>query len=73
MIKAGKIYATVAQNTYNQGYWAMMLMYSYTHNLVEPFTDWKEREGTGGSPLPPYINTGMDFLTAENCEYFSVE
>lgn len=70
MIKAGKIDATVAQNTYNQGYWAMMLMYTYTHNLADPFTDWKE---SGNSPLPPYINTGIDFLTAENCDAFSVE
>lgn len=70
MIKAGKIYATVAQNTYNQGYWSMMMLYSYCHDLVDPFTDWKE---TGASPLPPYINTGIDFLTADNCEAFSVE
>ena len=70
MIEAGKIHATVAQNTYNQGYWAMMMMYSYTHDLVDPFTDWRENDG---SPLPPYINTGVDFLTKGNVAAFSVE
>ncbi len=70
LIKAGKLHATVAQNTYNQGYWAMMMMFSYTHSLVDPFTSWKE---DGGSPLPPYINTGVDLIKADNTDAFSVE
>lgn len=70
LIIAGELYGTIAQNTYNMGYWAMMNMYAYTHGLTDPFSDWKE---AGNSPLPPYINTGVDVVTAENVQSFVVE
>lgn len=69
LIRAGKLYGTVAQNTFNMGYQAMMQMYSYTHGLVNPYNNWK-KEGT--SPLPPYINTGVDIVTKDNVDAFIV-
>jgi len=69
LIKAGKIYGTVAQNTFNMGYWAMMEMYAYTHGLVAPFNNWKAEKL---SPLPPYINTGVDIVTKDNADAFIV-
>ncbi len=68
-IKSGEIYGTVAQNTFNMGYWAMMEAYAYTHDLVDPFSDW---ESKGTSPLPPFVNTGVDIVTAENADSFVV-
>jgi ribose transport system substrate-binding protein len=69
LIKAGRLYGTVAQNTFNMGYWAMMQMYAYTHNLVDPFNNW---EAEKLSPMPPYINSGVDIVTAENADAFIV-
>ncbi|MDR1930190.1 MAG: substrate-binding domain-containing protein [Treponema sp.] len=69
LIKAGKLYGTVAQNTFNMGYWAMMQMYAYVHGLVDPFNNW-EVERT--SPMPPYINSGVDIVTANNADAFVV-
>jgi ribose transport system substrate-binding protein len=69
LIKAGKIYGTVAQNTFNMGYWAMMEMYIYTHTLVSPFNNWKAEKI---SPLPPYINSGVDIVTKQNADAFVV-
>jgi ribose transport system substrate-binding protein len=69
LIKAGDLYGTVAQNTYNMGYWAMMMMYAYKHNLTNPFTGWKSGNL---SPLPPYVNSGVDVCTKENVDDFVV-
>ncbi len=69
-IKGGQLYGTVAQNTYNMGYWAMMNLYAYKHNLINPFSDWKSK---GISPMPPFINTGVDIVTADNADFFVVK
>jgi ribose transport system substrate-binding protein len=69
LIKAEKLHGTVAQNTFNMGYQAMMQMFSYTHGLVNPYNNWKEE---GLSPLPPYINTGVDIVTKDNADAFIV-
>ncbi len=68
-IKSGEIYGTVAQNTFNMGYWAMMEAYANHHKLVDPFSDWQEK---GSSPLPPFINTGVDIVTSDNVDSFVV-
>ena len=69
LIRAGKLTGTVAQNTFNMGYWAMMQMYAYKHGLVDPFNNW---EAEGLSPLPPYINSGVDIVTKNNVDAFVV-
>jgi ribose transport system substrate-binding protein len=69
LIKADQLYGTVAQNTYNMGYWGMMSMFAYTHNLVNPFSAWKTDKT---SPLPPFINSGVDIVTKANADSFVV-
>jgi ribose transport system substrate-binding protein len=69
LIKADKLYGTVAQNTFNMGYWAMIEMYIYTHTMVSPFNNWKAEKI---SPLPPYINSGVDIVTKQNADAFVV-
>ncbi|MDR1133601.1 MAG: substrate-binding domain-containing protein [Synergistaceae bacterium] len=68
-IKAGELYGTVAQNQFNMGYWAMMEMYAYVHGLVSPFNNWQAEKI---SPLPPYINSGVDIVTKDNADAFYV-
>jgi ribose transport system substrate-binding protein len=68
-ISAGELYGTVAQNTFNMGYWAMMQMYVYAHDLVDPFNNWRAEKV---SPMPPYINSGVDVVTKANASSFVV-
>lgn len=66
-IKAGEVAATVAQGSYNQGYWAMNLLYQYKHKLMNPIKGWDK---SGLNPLPPYIDTGVFVITKENVDMF---
>ncbi len=53
MIKNGQIEATVAQGTYNMGYWSMNFLYQLAHKL--PAKD-----------LPGFIDTGTTIVTKDN-------
>ncbi len=66
-IKDGSIYATVKQGAYNMGFWSMQFLFATKNNLVNPVDGWREN---GLSPLPPYVDTGVDIVTAENLDAF---
>lgn len=67
MVKSGQVYATMALDAYSLGYWSMVSLYMARHELVNPISDWKE---TGRSPLPPFIDTGVTVVTAENADAY---
>lgn len=54
-IKAGDIAGSIIQNTYNMGYWSMMIMYNKKHNLQD-------------ATLPMFIDVGYDMCTIENVD-----
>lgn len=60
MIKSGQIEATVAQGTYNMGYWSMKFLYELAHDLPE-------------NALPGFIDTGITIVTKENVENYYVK
>ena len=66
-IKAGTCDATVAQGSYNEGYWAMHMLYHAVHELPNPVNNWKEN---GMNPLPVNIDTGVNIVNAENVDSF---
>ncbi|MDP9750426.1 substrate-binding domain-containing protein [Thermoanaerobacter pentosaceus] len=67
-IKAGVIDATIAQGTWNMGYWGMMFLYHLKHDLVRPIDgDWKTARV---APLPPIVDTGVNVVTKDNVDYF---
>ena len=68
LIREGKIYGTVAQNTYSMGYWGLSMLFHTAHGLVNPISDWKTRPGA--SPLPPYVNTGIDIVVKDSAKDF---
>jgi ribose transport system substrate-binding protein len=68
MIKNGEVWATGGQNTYLMGYFAMICLYHVAHDLINPLNDWKENPDV--SPLPPFINTGLEIVTQENVDHF---
>lgn len=67
-IKAGVIDATIAQGTWNMGYWGTNFLFNIKHNLVKPIDgDWK---GAKVAPLPPTVDTGVNVVTKDNVKFF---
>lgn len=64
MVKDGTINATLAQGTWNMGYWSLLELFHLHHDLVQS-------DGMYGvRPLPPYIDTGVTVVTQENVDNF---
>lgn len=66
-IKAGDVAATIAQGSYNMGYWSMNFLFQLKHELMNPIEGWKKN---GLNPLPPYVDTGVNVITKENADLF---
>jgi len=68
MVKDDTIYAAIMPNVVQQGYWSMMTLFVYNHNLVDPMNDW---EASGESIVNiPYFDNGLNIVTKENADYF---
>ncbi len=68
MVKDGTIYAAIMPNVVQQGYWSMMTLFVYNHNLVDPMNDW---EVSGESSVNiPYFDNGLNIVTKDNADYF---
>ncbi|GGH40412.1 substrate-binding domain-containing protein [Paenibacillus segetis] len=67
MVKDGVISATMAQGTWNMGYWSLMQLFHLKNALVEPVADWQQAQVP---PLPTYIDTGISVVTKSNVEHF---
>lgn len=64
MIKEGTISATIAQGTWNMGYWSLQYLFHLHHGLTIPSpTDSGEV-----SPLPVEVNTGISIVTKDNVD-----
>jgi len=60
MVKDGTIAATIAQGTYNMGYWSMNFLYHLKHELPE-------------KDLPNFVDTGIIIVTKDNVDDFYVK
>lgn len=67
MVKDGVISATMAQGTWNMGYWSLMQLFHLRNSLVEPVADWRQAQVP---PLPTYVDTGISVVTKSNVEHF---
>jgi ABC-type sugar transport system, periplasmic component len=67
MVKSGTIAATLAQGTWNMGYWSLMHLFHLRHELTVPMSDWRS---SGVPPLPEYVDTGITVVTPANVDYF---
>jgi ribose transport system substrate-binding protein len=70
LIKEGTITASVAQGTWNMGYWSMMFLYTLHHDLVNPVDGWKDKNI---NPLPPSVDTGTNMVTKDNVDAFYIK
>lgn len=67
MVKEGTIAATMAQGTWNMGYWSLMHLFHLHHDLLQPTADWREAQV---APLPTYVDTGITIVTRSNVDSF---
>jgi ribose transport system substrate-binding protein len=70
LIKEGTIIFTLYENTWSMGFWTMTMLYDMAHGLVNPPNGWKE---AGISPLPPYVNTGINIIDKSNADLFYIK
>lgn len=66
MVRQGEIAATLAQGTWNMGYWSLLYLYHLHHGLVTPDSG----QTADASPLPVYVDTGITVVTQENVENY---
>ncbi len=67
MVKSGTISATLAQGTWNMGYWSLMHLFLLRNELVEPMPNWRE---SNVPPLPTYVDTGITVVTRSNVDNY---
>jgi len=67
MVRDGTIAATMAQGTWNMGYWSLMHLFHLHHGLARPVPDW---ENADVPLLPTYVDTGISVVTRDNVEHY---
>lgn len=64
MIREGSISATIAQGTWNMGYWSLQYLFHLHHDLTIP----SPAASGDVSPLPVGVDTGISIVTPENVD-----
>ncbi|MBN2472925.1 MAG: substrate-binding domain-containing protein [Anaerolineae bacterium] len=67
LIDSGELDATLAQGTWQMGFWGMMMLYMVRNGYIKSVSDW---QAAGIPPLPPNVDTGVVVITAENSQYW---
>jgi ribose transport system substrate-binding protein len=67
LIDSGQLGATLAQGTWQMGFWGMMFMYMVRNGLIESVADW---QSAGISPLPPSVDTGVVVINQDNSQFW---
>ncbi|WP_117160826.1 substrate-binding domain-containing protein [Paraliobacillus sp. X-1268] len=62
MIQDGVISATLAQGTWDMGYWSLQFLFHLQHKIVE--------EEDAETPLPRYVDTGITIVTQKNVDSY---
>ncbi|WP_128103192.1 substrate-binding domain-containing protein [Paenibacillus sp. DCT19] len=64
MIKNGTISATIAQGTWNMGYWSLQYLFHLHHQLTVPAPS----SSGENAPLPVMVDTGISVVTRSNVD-----
>lgn len=67
LIDSGALGATLAQGTWQMGYWGTQFLYAVRNEQIRSVSDWA---AAGISPLPPNVDTGVVVITSENSQYW---
>jgi ribose transport system substrate-binding protein len=66
LVKEGRISATIAQGTWNMGFWSLQYLFELEHGLIEP----KSAQYIANNQTPPKMDTGLTLVTKENVDSF---
>jgi ribose transport system substrate-binding protein len=67
LIDSGELGATLAQGTWQMGFWGMMSVYMVKNAKIASVSDW---QAAGISPLPPVVDTGVVVINKDNSQYW---
>ncbi|MEP7290247.1 MAG: substrate-binding domain-containing protein [Chloroflexota bacterium] len=67
LIDSGDLGGTLAQGTWQMGFWGMMFVYMVANGKIESVADW---QAAGISPLPPNVDTGVVVINQSNSQYW---
>lgn len=67
MVKDGTISATVAQGTWNMGFWSLQYLFQLHHGVIKPVNEQQDTENLRAVPI---MDTGITIVTRKNIENF---
>jgi ribose transport system substrate-binding protein len=67
LIDNGELGATLAQGTWQMGFWGLLYAYMVRNGMIESVSDW---QAAGISPLPPNVDTGVTVINQANSEFW---
>ncbi|MBZ0290722.1 MAG: substrate-binding domain-containing protein, partial [Anaerolineae bacterium] len=67
LIDSGQLGATLAQGTWQMGFWGLLYAYMVRNTKIESVSDWK---AAGISPLPPNVDTGVVVINQDNSQFW---
>ncbi|MBZ0282250.1 MAG: substrate-binding domain-containing protein [Anaerolineae bacterium] len=67
LIDSGQLGATLAQGTWQMGFWGMLFLYMVANTKIESVSDW---QAAGISPLPPNVDTGVVVINKDNSRFW---
>jgi ribose transport system substrate-binding protein len=67
LIDNGQLGATLAQGTWQMGFWGLLFAYMVKNGKIESVSDW---QSAGISPLPPGVDTGVVVITKDNSKFW---
>lgn len=70
LIDNGQLGATLAQGTWQMGFWGLMFAYMVRNAKIESVSDWK---AAGISPLPPTVDTGVVVINKTNSQFWRAQ
>lgn len=67
LIDSGQLGATLAQGTWQMGFWGLLFAYMVRNTMIESVSDW---QAAGISPLPPNVDTGVVVINKDNSQFW---
>jgi ribose transport system substrate-binding protein len=67
LIDNGELGATLAQGTWQMGFWGLLYVYMVRNSMIKSVSDW---QAAGISPLPPNVDTGVVVINKDNSRFW---
>jgi ribose transport system substrate-binding protein len=67
LIDSGELGATLAQGTWQMGFWGLTYAYMVRNGFIKSVDDW---QAAGISPLPPNVDTGVVVINQSNSQFW---